>query len=60
MEMFFKESIVVSSEAFIKPEVAPVLAGYQITKPLMCQFVGNQTLAGPKIFCVSCEQGCDR
>ena len=57
MEMFFKESIVVSSEAFIEPEVAPVLAGYQITKPLMRQFVGNQTLAGAKIFCVSCEQG---
>ena len=45
-----KEVCVVGGESLVQPYVTPILAGHQVTKPLVSQFMGNQPLAAPNIF----------
>src|SRR5580765_3656786 len=36
--MFVVESFVISCEAFVQPDMAPILAGDEVAEPLMCHF----------------------
>src|SRR6266446_7264368 len=37
-------------ESFIEPDVAPVLAGDQVAKPLVAEFVGDQAVFSGEVF----------
>ena len=43
--MPFVQRVVIRREAFVQPQVRPILAGDQIAKPLVGYFVRNQALA---------------
>jgi hypothetical protein len=50
------EPIVVGGEAFIEPDMAPITAGDEVAKPLVCKFVSNEAVAIEEVACLLGEE----
>src|SRR5436190_1426463 len=48
--VFVIESLVICREAFVEPDLTPILAGDKVAKPLMGHFVSNEALAVADVF----------